>query len=79
MRPNKLSPVHVFVIVTCIVTLGVPLLLFFIAISWGMILAPLPGLVMLAPFILANYLTWGWWLPRRSKRGENDALEDNSN
>ncbi len=40
-------------------------LLFFLGITWGSLGAPLFGLALMAPIILANYLLWGRRLSRR--------------
>lgn len=44
------------------VIVGVPGLLFLIVLTFGAISAPFVGLLLLAPFILANTVLWAPWL-----------------
>src|SRR4051794_32742308 len=39
--------------------IGVPAIAFLAVITWGAILTPLAGLLLLAPFVAVNYLLWG--------------------
>jgi hypothetical protein len=39
--------------------IGVPAFAFLVVITWGAILAPITGLLLLAPFVAVNYLLWG--------------------
>lgn len=39
--------------------IGVPAFAFLVVITWGAILMPLSGLLLLAPFVAVNYLLWG--------------------
>src|SRR4051812_13245733 len=41
------------------VLIGVPAFAFLAVITWGAILTPLAGLLLLAPFVAVNYLLWG--------------------
>jgi hypothetical protein len=38
--------------------IGIPAFAFLVVITWGAILAPLAGLLLLAPFIAVSYLLW---------------------
>ncbi len=42
----------------CALVFGIPGLLFVAGITWGAILVPVAGLILLSPFILAHYFLW---------------------
>jgi hypothetical protein len=58
--------------------IGVPAFVFLVVISWGAILAPLAGLLLLAPFVAVNYLIWGRLValrqPATGRRGVDDEV-----
>ena len=39
---------------------GIPTFLYFALITNGALLAPLFGFALMAPFLLLNYVVWGW-------------------
>ena len=46
---------------------------FMAVITWGAILMPLVGIVILTPFVVVNYGVWGWWLkPTASQRDQTN-------
>ncbi len=45
--------------ITIAALIGVPAFAFLVVITWGAILMPLSGLLLLAPFVAVNYLLWG--------------------
>jgi hypothetical protein len=49
---------------------------FLTIITWGAILAPLAGLLLLAPFIAANYLLWGRVVVTRKPAGRWRRIDD---
>ncbi|HEX8201579.1 MAG TPA: hypothetical protein VF590_13930 [Isosphaeraceae bacterium] len=55
--------------VTIVAMIGAPALAFLYVITWGAILAPLSGLIVLAPFVGVNYLLWGRVLAPRKPGG----------
>jgi hypothetical protein len=56
--------------------IGVPALVFLTIITWGAILAPLAGLLLLAPVIAANYLLWGRLVATRKPAGRRRRIDD---
>jgi hypothetical protein len=56
--------------------IGVPALVFLTIITWGAILAPLAGLLLLVPFIAANYLLWGRLVATRKPAGRRRRIDD---
>jgi hypothetical protein len=64
-------------ILICGLVLGLPMALVF---THGMILIPLLIVAVLAPFVAAHYLLWGWWLsPRQDVIMRQTDLSDFSN
>jgi hypothetical protein len=64
---------------TIVAMIGVPALAFLVVITWGAILMPLSGLVLLAPFVGLNYLLWGRLLapgkdPGARKPDDDEAI-----
>lgn len=59
-------------LIITVLMLGVPVALVF---THGAILIPLVIVMVLAPFVIINYLLWGWWLsPRRESEDERIKL-----
>jgi hypothetical protein len=56
--------------------IGVPALVFLAIITWGAILAPLAGLLLLSPFVAANYLLWGRLVAPRKSAGGRCRVDD---
>ena len=57
--------------------IGVPAFAFLVVITWGAILMPLSGLLLLAPFVAVNYLLWGRLLtPGKPADGQRRADDE---
>jgi hypothetical protein len=56
--------------------IGVPAFVFLAVITWGAILAPLAGLLLLAPFVAVNYLLWGRLVARRQLADGRRRVDD---
>ncbi len=52
----------------CAILFGVPALAFLVIITWGVILLPLAGVLVLSPLLAANYLAWKRSDSRRKAR-----------
>jgi len=63
-------------IAICALLLGLPGLAFFTILTYGFILAPLVGLAFIAPFVLLNYLVWGWHGAFRPARRPCNACDE---
>jgi hypothetical protein len=46
-------------LVTMVLMIGAPAFAFLVVITWGAILTPLFGVLLLTPFVAVNYLLWG--------------------
>jgi hypothetical protein len=56
--------------------IGVPAFVLLIVITWGAILMPLAGLLLLAPFVVVNYLLWGRLVAPRKPAGGRRRVDD---
>lgn len=65
----RMSRLRKFGLIVTVIFLGIPAAVVF---TQGYILIPFMVPIVLAPFIVVNYLLWGWWLsPKAEKRGSD--------
>ena len=57
------------------ILVGLPALCFLYITTWGAILMPLGGFLILAPFLLLSYLTWGVFVKDRKPRKTEEKAE----
>jgi hypothetical protein len=64
--------------VAIVVMIGGPAFAFLVVITWGAILQPLAGLILLAPFVGVNYLLWGRLLAPEKPSAGGEREDDES-